>query len=159
MCILKLIKRSPYINIRSFICSCSLAALSEAAARPEWSSLEEVDVPLRQRPLSHCVDDATYNHLLTSAPDTRSRALAVSTALPHASDWLNVTPSPTLGLHLQDREFRLCMDYWLGLCMTMGPCPICGSIGQTLLVTTKSVAGGIETGFTDMIPFGMHSFQ
>ena len=106
----------------------ALSALSEVAARPEWSSLEEVDVPLRQRPLSHCVDDATYDRLLTSAPDIRSRALAVSTALPHAGDWLNVTPSPTLGLHLQDREFRLCLDYWLGLSMTKeGPCPVCGS--------------------------------
>ena len=30
---------------------------------------------------------------------------------------LNVVPSPALGLHLQDKEFRLCLGYWLGLRM------------------------------------------
>ena len=106
----------------------TLAALSEAAGRPDWSSLEEVDIPLRQRPLSHSIDDATYNQLLTSAPNIRCKALALSTALPHAGDWLNVIPSSTLSLHLQDREFRLCVSYWLGLHMTReGPCPACGN--------------------------------
>ena len=47
--------------------------------------------------------------------DTRSKALALSTAIPHARDWLNVVPSKALGLHLHDWEFRLCLQYWLGL--------------------------------------------
>ena len=44
-------------------------------------------------------------------------------------NWLNVAPSCALGLHLQDREFRLCLDYWLGLCLMVHgtPCPFCAS--------------------------------
>ena len=55
------------------------------------------------------------------------KALANSTALPHAGDWLNVVPSKALGLHLQDWEFRLCLQYWLGLRMLEegARCPIC----------------------------------
>ena len=47
----------------------------------------------------------------------------------HAGDWLNVVPSPALGLHLQDREFRLCLGYWLGLRLMdhATPCPCCSS--------------------------------
>ena len=40
---------------------------------------------------------------------------------------VNVVPSPALGLHMQDREFRFCLQYWLGLKMfdDRGPCPVC----------------------------------
>ena len=41
--------------------------------------------------------------------------MALSCAIPHAGDWLNVVPSAALGLHLSDQEFRLCLQYWLGL--------------------------------------------
>ena len=105
----------------------SISSLAEAAAKPEWISLEEIDIPLRQRPLSYCIDEAVYLRLLTSAPNIRSRALALSTSLPHSGDWLNVVPSASLGLHLQDKEFRLCLSYWLGLRMSEEgvTCPIC----------------------------------
>lgn len=36
-------------------------------------------------------------------------------AILHAGEWLSVVPSRALGLHLQDWEFRLCLQYWLGL--------------------------------------------
>ena len=98
--------------------SASVFALAVAANRPDWSSLEDIDVPCRTRPLSSCIDEASLNLLLSSAPDLHSKALAHSTALPHAGDWLNVIPSATLGLHLQDWEFRLCLQYWLGLRMS-----------------------------------------
>ena len=80
------------------------------------------------------MDDANYHRLLTFAPDTRSKALALSTALPHAGDWLNVIPSSSLGLHLQDREFRVCLDYWLGLRITREgpPCPVCWGMADSL---------------------------
>ena len=39
----------------------------------------------------------------------------VSSLIHHASDWLHVVPSTSLGLHLSDWEFRLCLKYWLGL--------------------------------------------
>ena len=54
---------------------------------------------------------------------------ALSSAIHHAADWLNVVPSPALGLHLQDREFRFCLQYWLGLQMFEDDmtCPVCHS--------------------------------
>ena len=104
----------------------SIAALALAAGRPEWTSLDEIDVPLRQRPLSHSIDEAIFDHLATTT-NVRHRALVLSTSLPHAGDWLSVVPSPALGLHLQDKEFRLCLDYWLGLRLFEDGsiCPIC----------------------------------
>ena len=106
----------------------SITALADAADRLDWSCLEEIDVPLRQGPLSHAVDEATFNRLLNSSPNCSCfRALALSSSLPHAGDWLNVVPSPALGLHLQGKEFRLCLGYWLGLRMfaEVSICSIC----------------------------------
>ena len=86
-----------------------------------------MDVPLRQRPLSLSIDLASFDELIVCSQDDRSRALALSTALPHAGDWLNVVPSKDLGLHLHDLEFRLCLQYWLGLRMVEegAVCPVC----------------------------------
>ena len=58
---------------------------------------------------------------------TCARALALSSALPHAGNWLNGIPSSTLGLHLQDQEFRYCLRYWLGVPLHSSPysCPEC----------------------------------
>ena len=79
--------------------------------------IQDIDVPLRQHSLCHSVDIASYHHLLSEAPDSRCKALALSSAISHAGDWLNVVPSSTLGLHLHDQEFRLCLKYCLGLPM------------------------------------------
>ena len=104
--------------------SSAVASLVVAAARPDWSNLDDIDVPLRQLSLSNAIDEASHQHFLSSAPDTRSRALALSSGLP---DWLNVVPSAPLGLHLQDREFRCCLRYWLGVPLHSGTytCPEC----------------------------------
>ena len=91
----------------------SLSALAGTTGRPDWVSLQEIDVPLRQRSLSHSIDEASLNLLLSSAPDSHSLALAHSCALPHAGDWLNAVHSSPLGLI--DREFRVCLQYWLGV--------------------------------------------
>ena len=109
----------------------AVSDLAHAAERPDWSSMEEINVPLHQHSLSRIIDEATYSSLLDSAPDSRSRALALSTAIPHAGDWLNVVPSTALGLHLHDREFCLCLDYWLGLKITgKNPkCSVCAKEG------------------------------
>ena len=87
----------------------------------------DIDVPLCQRTLSHTIDEASHADLLSRAPDTRSKALALSSAIRHAGDWLNAVPSRALGLHLRDQEFRLCLQYWLGLTISAGGtlCPIC----------------------------------
>ena len=105
----------------------ALVDLAKAAAKPVWLSINDLDIPLRQKCLSHSIDQANYDHLITSAQDTRSKALALSTAIPHAGDWLSVVPAQALGLHLQDWEFRLCLQYWLGLQMVSEgtSCPIC----------------------------------
>ena len=93
----------------------AISALARAAARPEWVSIESVDVPLRCHSLSRSVNEACFSLLLERAPDVRSKALALSSAISHARDWLNVVPSSALGLHLLDCEFQLCLRYWLGL--------------------------------------------
>ena len=77
-------------------------ALVHNAARPNWHSLEDIDIPLTQKALSHAIDEATFDHLLASAADTRTKALVLSTTIPHAGDWLNVFPSQALGLHFLD---------------------------------------------------------
>jgi len=104
-----------------------VASLAEVAEKPEWCSVEDIDLPIRQRFLSRAIDEACHSSLLDSAPDARSKALALSSAIKHAGDWLNVVPSPALGLHFQDREFRLCLQYWLGVRMYEegSRCPIC----------------------------------
>ena len=65
--------------------------------------------------------------ILSSAPDVRSRALVLSSALPHAGDWLNVVPSTSLDLHLHDKEFRFSLRYWLSIPLygNAYPCPEC----------------------------------
>ena len=105
----------------------ALAALSSSASRPDWVCLDDIDVPLHQRHLSEAIDKAVHAQVLSTTPSTRSRALVQSTSLPHAGDWLNGVPSPTLGLHLDDREFRCCLRYWLGIPLHSSPysCPEC----------------------------------
>ena len=47
---------------------------------------------------------------------------------------MNAIPSTTVGLHLQDKEFRLCLQYWLGLRMFEDGalCPICQRVADAL---------------------------
>ena len=107
----------------------TVVALSSAASRPDWKELGDIDVPLRQHSLSSAIDEALHQRLLSSAPSTRARALALSSALPHAGDWLNGVPSAALGLLLQKQEFRCCLRYWLGVPLhsTSYSCPECCS--------------------------------
>ena len=115
---------SSFLNIRD-----TVSALAAAAVNSNWLSLEDIDVPLRQHSLSAVIDKAIFDRLLVSAPSIRSRALALSSSLPHAGDWLNVVPADYLGLHLRDRELRCCLRYWLGTPMHSKPypCPECRS--------------------------------
>ena len=105
----------------------AVGALAMTTLHHDWQHLDDIDVPLRQHHLSLAIDESIYQQLLSSASSTRARALAHSTALPHAGDWLNGVPSAALGLHLQDREFRCCLRYWLGIPLHSGPytCPEC----------------------------------
>ena len=92
----------------------TLDALAEAIGREDWLAIEEVDIPLRQHHLSKAIDQAVS---CSATPDTCSKALAFSTAIPQLGEWLNVVPSHALGLHLHDWEFWLYLQYWLGLQM------------------------------------------
>ena len=74
-----------------------------------------------------CQELARAAQVLSSAPSTDSRALVLSTSLPHAGNWLNRVPSLTLGLHLDDQELCCCLRYWLGIPLHSSPysCPEC----------------------------------
>ena len=110
----------------------AIYALSTAAARPDWVSTESINIPLRCHSLSYSIDEACFSSLSGSAPDVCSGALALSSSIPHASDWLNVVPSSTLGLHLLNCEFRLCLRYWLGLQLFPdgAQCSVCHTIAD-----------------------------
>ena len=112
----------------------ALKDLAKAAGRQDWVAIEDIDIPPRQRQLSRAIDQASYDQLVAGAPDSRFKALALSSAICHAGDWLNIIPSQALGLHLYDREFRLCLQYWMGLPMVDEKvrCPICQAVADPI---------------------------
>ena len=64
----------------------------------------------------------------------REQARMASLSLPYAGTWLNVIPSPALGLHLRGPEFITALKYRLGadIYRTAGPGPACGAHSNTL---------------------------
>ena len=52
---------------------------------------------------------------ITGLGVTRDIARLASLGLPHSGDWLNVVPSPALGLHLRPAEFIVSVKYRLGM--------------------------------------------
>lgn len=75
--------------------SSNMASLSIAATHPDWQCLDDVAVSLH--PLSVDIDNASHNHLLSSTPSIRLHALALSSGLPHAGNWLNGVSCSALG--------------------------------------------------------------
>ena len=63
----------------------------------------------------------------TNSGVQRDIARLASVSLPHSGDWLNVMPSPALGLHLTSAEFAISVRYRLGAAVytTAGECPAC----------------------------------
>ena len=108
--------------------------LSMLADHPDWVSFQSVDVPVNQRVLCSIIDNYSFESLLSSAVDDRLKALALSSSLPHAGDWLQAISSSSLGLHLPDTEFKLCLQYWLGLSMfgEDHACPVCQNAADSL---------------------------
>ena len=45
------------------------------ANRPEWTSADDVDIPIHKRCLSRAIDQANFDSLFGEAPDSRSKAL------------------------------------------------------------------------------------
>ena len=68
----------------------AISSLAYSVNKPMWHHLEDVDLPLHQKSLSRLIDEVYFSSLIEASPDVRSKALALSTSLPHAGDWLNV---------------------------------------------------------------------
>ena len=66
------------------------------------------------------------NHI-TGLENVGDIARLASLGLPHAGEWLNVIPSPALGLHLRPPEFITSVKYRLGMNIFLrsGPCTAC----------------------------------
>jgi hypothetical protein len=64
----------------------------------------------------------------------REMARLASLGLSHARDWLNVVPSPALGLHLRTLEFTTVAKYRLGIPLYTGAvqCPACPAHSDVL---------------------------
>jgi hypothetical protein len=82
---------------------------------------------MSQRMISLEIDKKLKLSLVQSLTAKRDKARIASLGLPHAGDWLNVIPSPILGLHVRPQEFRYSVLYRLGapVYSSAGPCPAC----------------------------------
>ena len=80
-----------------------------------------------QKQLCNLVNQAVSNNLQAIADSMRDKARLGSVGLPHAGDWLNVVPCPSLGLQLRPSEFKTAVLYRLGLPVfdKDGPCIGC----------------------------------
>ena len=114
----------------------ALKDLAEAAGKQDWATIKDIDIPFHQHHLFRVIDQASYDQLVARTHDSCFKALALSSVIHHAGDWLNVIPSQALGLHLYDQEFRLCLQYWLQLVLQMVGeeirCPICQAVTDPL---------------------------
>ena len=74
---------------------------------------------LTQKFLSNKIEDCQFKKLFdNSTPIDMARLLSISS--PHASAWLSVTPSPSMGLHLEPSEFQVAIKWWLGIPVAQG---------------------------------------
>ena len=104
-----------------------MAALFVFASGSDWLCLEDAYVPLYLWSQSAAIDKALFQHLLSTAPSTRSWALL--SALPHTG----------VGLHLQDQEF--CFLYAIGMewLYTAPPTPALNATVQLILLVTTNL--------------------
>ena len=81
----------------------------------------------KQKSLSNKVDIHKIITFIGSLTSDRDKARLGALGLSHAGDWLNVTPSPSLGLNLRPQEFRIATLYRLGAPIFKGdgPCTAC----------------------------------
>ena len=72
-----------------------------------------------QKFLSNKIEDCQFRKLFNnSTPIDRARLLSISP--PHTSAWLSVTPSPSMGLHLEPSEFQVAIKWSLGIPVAQG---------------------------------------
>ena len=125
----------------------ALQDLANAAGREDWSSIETVDVPLRQQ-LSKAIDQAVFDELLATAPDTLSKALTLSSSITHAGDWLSVIPSSARGLHLHDWDSGFVSNTgWGSGWWRRGPDAQCVKLLLILSETIRLVVGEMGIAF------------
>ena len=121
---------SPQSSLNSTISSRAGATLC-----PNWVSVKSIesDVPIYPCSLFQCIDGVSYSQLLTSAPDSYSLS-TLSSSLPHVKDWFTVVPSAALILHQSDKEFCLCLQYWLGIHIygEEGICQVCHRLADLM---------------------------
>jgi len=67
-----------------------MKAWQEAAGKPTWCSIKNIDVSLYQHSISCVIDVASYSASLSGVSNPRSKALALSSAICHAGDCLIV---------------------------------------------------------------------
>uniref|UniRef100_A0A1X7UPQ0 Uncharacterized protein n=1 Tax=Amphimedon queenslandica TaxID=400682 RepID=A0A1X7UPQ0_AMPQE len=78
------------------------------------SSFDDFEVPALR---SFCLISLTipFSKVFCPASSPRLCALALSSSLPRAGDWLTTIPSPNLDLHFLWPEFITCVRRWLGV--------------------------------------------
>ena len=82
-------------------------------------SVDNSSSPLPQKFLSNKIENGQFRKLFdNSTLIDRARLLSISS--PHASAWLSVTPSPSVGLHLEPSEFQVAIKWWLGIPVAQG---------------------------------------
>ena len=99
-----------------------------ALLREKADEISPEEVPgMSQKMISLEIDKKLKISLVQSLTEKRDKARLASLGLPHAGDWLNVTPSPILGLHVRPQEFRYSVLYRLGapVYSSAGLCPAC----------------------------------
>lgn len=84
-----------------------------------------------QKHLSYLIDSNDHSSLLKEVQatgDRRASARLLSLTLPQAGAFLNAIPNPTFGLSILPENFRISLQYRLGLPVysSTHPCPACG---------------------------------
>ena len=112
----------PHGNVHLDI-STAMALLMQRADELSQEELPE----MTQKMISFEIDKKLKISLEQSLTIKRDKARLASLGLAHAGDWLNVIPSPVLGLHVRPQEFRYSVLYRLGapIYTTDGACPAC----------------------------------
>ena len=90
-----------------------VSVLAVASARRDWVSIKDIDVAHQQHCLSCCIDEVSHHYLLVSAPNIHSRALALSSTLPHAGDCLmSFLPLPLVFISKIRNSSCVCLIGW-----------------------------------------------
>ena len=113
----------------------SAALLAQLSTKQGEEATKENLTGVPQKAISLKIN--LHNHQLltehtTSTGVQRDIARLASLTVPHSGDWLNVLPSPNLGLHLRTAEWIISVKYRLGVPVfsTAGACPACHSFSD-----------------------------